>query len=97
MVVVVVVVVVCAAVGVRVRVRMRACACVCACMCQPKANVTSLVRAASAGTYYPAHFDCFPNLLQHFVGKPSNTDLSALVHPRLLPLLDMNMHVFKPN
>ena len=31
-------------------------------------NVSSVLRVGSAGTYYPAHFDCFPNLLQNFAG-----------------------------
>ena len=34
-----------------------------------KKNVSSVLRVGSAGTHYPAHFDCFPNLLQNFVGE----------------------------
>ena len=33
-----------------------------------KRNISKVLRVGSAGTYYPAHFDCFPNLLQNFVG-----------------------------
>lgn len=27
------------------------------------------MRGATSGTYYPAHFDCYPNLLQNFWGS----------------------------
>ena len=35
----------------------------------PADNRTAILRGGSAGTYYPAHFDCFPNLLQQFTGE----------------------------
>lgn len=35
----------------------------------PELNTSTIMRGGSFGTYYPSHFDCFPNLLQTFVGN----------------------------